>query len=196
MSLLFNMLSRFIIAFIPKSKCLNFMAAVTACIDFGAPPPQKNKQTNKQKPVNVSTVSPSICHEVMGSDAMIFLCWKLSFKPAFHSFFHPYQEALYFLFTLCHYRGITCISEAVDISLGNLDFSLWFIHHSISHDVVCMVCSASLFCPESKQKISSKKAGEVMIRKKEEREGPSPFNQSRCPAWSRSKLFRNRIIND
>ena len=37
MSLLFNMLSRWVIAFLPRSKCLNFMAAVTICSDFGAP---------------------------------------------------------------------------------------------------------------------------------------------------------------
>ena len=38
MSLLFNMLSRLVIAFLPKSKCFfNFMAAVTICSDFGAP---------------------------------------------------------------------------------------------------------------------------------------------------------------
>ena len=41
MSLLFNMLSRFVIAFLPRSKCLfNFMVAVTICSDFGA---QENK---------------------------------------------------------------------------------------------------------------------------------------------------------
>ena len=34
MSLLFNMLSRFVIAFLPRSKCLNFMTAVTICSDF------------------------------------------------------------------------------------------------------------------------------------------------------------------
>ena len=37
MSLLFNMLSRLIIAFPRRNKCLNFMAAVTICSDFGAP---------------------------------------------------------------------------------------------------------------------------------------------------------------
>ena len=36
MSLLFNMLSRLIITFLPRSKCLNFMAAVTVCSDSGA----------------------------------------------------------------------------------------------------------------------------------------------------------------
>ena len=40
MSLLFNMLSRLVITFLPRSKCLNFMAAVTIWSDFGA---QKNK---------------------------------------------------------------------------------------------------------------------------------------------------------
>ena len=50
------------------------MAAVTICSDFGAPP---------KKSVTVSTVPPSICHEVMGPDAMIFVFWMLSFKPTF-----------------------------------------------------------------------------------------------------------------
>ena len=40
MSPLFHMLSRFVIAFLPRSKCLNFIAAVTVCSDFGA---QENK---------------------------------------------------------------------------------------------------------------------------------------------------------
>ena len=40
MSLLFNMLSRLAIDFLPKSKSLNFMAAVTVCSDFGALPPK------------------------------------------------------------------------------------------------------------------------------------------------------------
>ena len=40
MSLLFNMLSQFVIAFLPKSKCLNFTVAVTVCSDSGA---QENK---------------------------------------------------------------------------------------------------------------------------------------------------------
>ena len=46
------------------SKCLNFMAAITICRDFGA---------QKIKSDTVSTASPSISHEVMGPDAMIFV---------------------------------------------------------------------------------------------------------------------------
>ena len=53
MSLLFNMLSRLVITLLPRSKCLNFMAEVTICSDFGAP---------KIKSV---TVYPSICHELV-----------------------------------------------------------------------------------------------------------------------------------
>ena len=61
MSLLFNMLSGLVIAFLPRSKCLNFMVAVTICSDIGA----QEKQS--------VTVSPSIYHEVMQPDAMIFI---------------------------------------------------------------------------------------------------------------------------
>ena len=57
MSLLYNMLSSLVIAFLPRSKqLLIFMTAVTIYSDFGA---------QKIKSVTVSIVSPSICHEVM-----------------------------------------------------------------------------------------------------------------------------------
>ena len=74
MSLLFNMLSRFVIAFCPRSKHLNFMAAVTVHVIL---------EPRKIKFGIVSTFSPSICHEVMGLDAMILVFWMLSFKPVF-----------------------------------------------------------------------------------------------------------------
>jgi len=62
------------------------MAAVTICSDSGA---------QKVKSVIVSIVSPSICHEVMGPDAMILVFWMLSFKPTFFTvLFHFHQEAL------------------------------------------------------------------------------------------------------
>ena len=64
MSVLFNMLSRFVIAFLPRSKYLNFKAEVTICSDF---------EPKKMKFVTVSIVSPSVCHEVMGLDAMILI---------------------------------------------------------------------------------------------------------------------------
>ena len=42
-------------------------------------------EPKKIKSVTVSTFPPSICHEVMGPDAMILVFWMLSFNPAFHS---------------------------------------------------------------------------------------------------------------
>ena len=75
MSLLFNMLSRLVITFLLRSKCLliSWLQLLSAVI---LEPP-------KIKSLTVSTVSPSICLEVMGPDAMIFVLWMLSFKPTF-----------------------------------------------------------------------------------------------------------------
>ena len=75
MSLLFNMLSRFIIAFLAKSKCL-----LISCLKS---PSAVILEPRKIKPVTVSIFSPSIGHDMMGLDAMIFIFWMLSFKPAF-----------------------------------------------------------------------------------------------------------------
>ena len=52
-SLLFNMLPKLVITFLPRSKCFNVMAAVTICSDFGAHPPPKKKKKN----LTVSIVS-------------------------------------------------------------------------------------------------------------------------------------------
>ena len=85
MSLLFNTLSRFIIAFLPKSKRLliSWLQSLFAVI----------LEPKKIKSVTVSIVFPSTCHEVMGPNAMIFVFWMLSFKPNF-SLFHFHQETL------------------------------------------------------------------------------------------------------
>ena len=65
MSLLFNMPSRLVITFLPRGKCLfiSWLQSPSAVIFE----PQKTKSAT------VSTVSPSICHEVMGPDAMILI---------------------------------------------------------------------------------------------------------------------------
>ena len=74
-SLLFNTLSRFVIAFLPRSKCLSILWLQSPCTVILEP--------KKIKSVTISIVSPSVCHEVMGLDAMILVFWMLSFKPAF-----------------------------------------------------------------------------------------------------------------
>ena len=64
MSLLFNMLSRFVIAFLPRSKRLLISWLQSSAVIL---------EPKKIKSFTVSIVSPSICHEVMGLDAMIFV---------------------------------------------------------------------------------------------------------------------------
>ena len=65
MSLLFSMLSRLVIVFLPRSKHL--------LISWLQSPSAVILELPKIKSVTVSIVSPSICHEVMGPDAMILV---------------------------------------------------------------------------------------------------------------------------
>ena len=62
MSLLFNMLSKLVIAFIPRSKCLfiSWLQSLSAVV----------LEPKKLKSITLSIVSPSICNEVIGLDAM------------------------------------------------------------------------------------------------------------------------------
>ena len=77
MALLFNMLSRFVIAFLPRSKCL--------LISWLQSPSAVISEPKKRKSLTVSIVSPSICHEVMGRMpwSLFFEYWVLS--QLFHS---------------------------------------------------------------------------------------------------------------
>ena len=87
MSLLFNMLSRLVITFLLKSKCL--------LISQLQSPSAVILEPKKIKSATVSTVSPSICHEVMGPDAMIFIFWMLSFQPTFSLSSFPFIKRLF-----------------------------------------------------------------------------------------------------
>ena len=75
MSLLFNTLSRLLIAFLPRSKHLlvSWLQSPSAVI----------LEPKKIKSLTVSIVSPSICHDVMRLDVMILVFWILSSNPAF-----------------------------------------------------------------------------------------------------------------
>ena len=77
MSVLFNMLSRLVIVFLPRSRYL--------LISWWQSPSAVILELPKIKCVTVSIVSPSVYHEVMGPDVMILVFWMLSFKPTFHS---------------------------------------------------------------------------------------------------------------
>ena len=74
-SLLFNMLSRFVLAFLPRSKWL--------LISWLQSPSAVILEPKKIKSVTISIVSPSLRHAVMGPDAMILVFWMFSFKPTF-----------------------------------------------------------------------------------------------------------------
>ena len=67
MSLFFNMLSRFVISYLPRSKSSSAVIL----------------EPKKIKSATVFTFPPSMCHEVMGPDVMILVFLMLSFKPAF-----------------------------------------------------------------------------------------------------------------
>ena len=123
MSLLFNM-SRLVIAFLPRSKHLNFIAAVTICSDSGAQ--------------DILSLFPLFPHlfPMKWWDPMPWSwfseCWALS--QLFHPPLSLSSRGSLVLLHFCHKDGVICISEVIDISLGNLDSSLCFIQPSISHD--------------------------------------------------------------
>ena len=134
-SLLFNKLSKFVLVFLPRSKCLliSWLQSPSAVI---LEPP-------KIQPVTVSIVSLSICHEVMGPDAMILAFWMLSFKPAHSPLWPSSRGSSVPLHCLplgwCHphiwdYWYFSWQSWISWISPG-----LWFIQPSILHNVLCIL---------------------------------------------------------
>ena len=123
MSLLLNMLSRLVITFLPKSKCLliSWLQSPSAVI---LKPPKIKSDT-------VFTVSLPIFQEVMGPDAMIFVYRMLSFKPTFSLSSFTFIKRLFSSSSLSAIRVVLiCISEVIDISPGNLDSTLCFFQSS------------------------------------------------------------------
>ena len=82
-----SLLSRLVITFLPRSKHL-----LISCLQS---PSAVILEPKKIKSLTVSTVSPSICHEVMGPDATIFIFWMLSFKPTFSLSSFTYIKRLF-----------------------------------------------------------------------------------------------------
>ena len=83
LSQIFNMLSQFVIAFLPRSRCLliSWLKSLSSVI----------LESKKRISVTVSTFSSSPCHEGMPLDAMILVFWMLRFKPTFSTLlFHPH----------------------------------------------------------------------------------------------------------
>ena len=113
MSLLFNTLSRLVIAFLPRSKCL--------LIPWLQPPSAVILEPKKIKSPTVFIFSPPICQEVMEPDAIILVFWVLSFKQVFHSPLSPSSR----LFSSSSLSAIRVVSSTyLDSSPSNLDSSL------------------------------------------------------------------------
>ena len=85
----FNMLSRFVIAFLPRSK--------SRLISWLQSPSAVVLEPKKIKSVTVSIFVPSICYEVMGPDAMILVFRMLSFKTVFSLSFFTLIKRLFSL---------------------------------------------------------------------------------------------------
>ena len=97
-SLFFNLLSRLVIAFLPRSKHL--------LISWLQSPSEVILEAKKIKSL---TVSPSICHEVMGLGAMIFIFWMLSFKQTFSLSFFTFIKSLFSCFSLSAIRIVSSV---------------------------------------------------------------------------------------
>ena len=99
MSPLFNLLSRLVITFLPRNKRL--------LISWLQSPSAVILEPRKIKSDTVSTVSPSICHEVMWLDAMILVFWMLSFKPTFSLSYFIFIKRLFSSSSLCATRVVS-----------------------------------------------------------------------------------------
>ena len=86
MSLLFNKLSSFVIAFLPRHKHL--------LISWLQSPSAVILEPKKIKSTTVSTISPSIYHEEMGPNAMIFFSGMVNFKPVYLLFCFTFIKRL------------------------------------------------------------------------------------------------------
>ena len=128
MSPLFNTLVRFVIAFLPRSKCLNFMATITTCSDFGA---QENKSCHSFH------FFPFYLPWMMGLDARIsiFGCWVSG--QFFHSLLSPSSRGS--LIPL-HLLSLEWYNLYIS-SCSNFSWQSWFqlvLHPAqLSHDVLC-----------------------------------------------------------
>ena len=127
MSLLLNTLSRLVTAFLPRGKCLLIL-----CLQS---PSGVILEHRKIKSLTVSTVFPSICHEVMGLDSMIFIFWMLSFKPV--SSLSPFT----FIKRLSSFSLFSAKRVVLSVYLRLLKFSQqsWFqlVLHPVWHFTWC-----------------------------------------------------------
>ena len=94
-----SVLSRFVIAFLPRNKHL--------LISQLQSPSAVILEPKKRKSVTISPCSPSICHEVMEQDAMISVFWMLSFMPTFLLSSFTFIKRLFTSFSLSAIRMVS-----------------------------------------------------------------------------------------
>ena len=130
------MLSKLVITFLPRSKRLliSWLQSPSAVI---LEPP-------KIKSLTVFIVSPSICHEMMGQDAMILIFWMLSFKPTFS------LSSFTFIKRLFSFSLLSAIRVVSSVHLRLLIFLLAILIPSCASSSLafCMMYSA---CKLNKQ---------------------------------------------
>ena len=130
MTLLFNMLSRLAITFLPRSKCL--------LISWLQSPSAVILEPRKINSVTMSIVSPTICHKVMTR------CYDLSFlniefKPTFSLSFFTFIKRLFGSSSLSAIRVVSSAYLRLLIFLpAILISSLCFIQPRVSHDILCI----------------------------------------------------------
>ena len=113
-----------IIAFFPRSKrpLISWLQSPSAVI----------LEPKKIKSVTVSIVSPSVCHEMMGLDAMILVSWMLGFKPAFS------------LSSFTFIKRLFTFSSPIYTNVRPLELSLKSLRHS-SFYFFTPFCETQLF---------------------------------------------------
>ena len=132
MSLFFNTLSRFVIAFLPRSRHLLISYLHSPSTVILEPKKIKVHHCFHCFPIYLPWSDGTRCHDLS------FLKVEFYFKPAFLLSSFTFIKKLFSSFAFCHKCGVICLSEVIEISLCNLDSSLCFIQLGISHDVMCI----------------------------------------------------------
>ena len=128
-SLLFNTLSRFVTAFLPRGKCL--------LISWLQSPSAVILEPKKIKSATVFIFSPPICLEVMGPDAMILVFSMLSFKPAFSLTYFTFIKRL-FSFSLLSAIRVVSLNSWLDLLSSNWSIQILFLHDSAMKACICI----------------------------------------------------------
>ena len=120
MSLLFNTLSRFVIAVLLRSKHLLIL--------WLQPLSKVLLEPKKIKFVTISIFSPTVCHEVKGPDAMILVSWKLSFKTFEFWLFHsPLLHSPFSLSFMKKLFSVSLLSAIRVVSSAYLGFLIFLL---------------------------------------------------------------------